>query len=380
MTDVDPTPLDIERRLLAAIVASSDDAIIGKDPAGLVTSWNAAAERMFGYSAEEMIGRPIAVLAVDGRADEMPAILRRVMGGERVDHFETQRRHKSGATVHVSLTISPIRDDSGRVFGASKVARDITAARRLAEALQSAQDRLREQHRELLHAARLGEMGQMAATLAHEINQPLSAIASYLQACELLLAADTPESRSTLRDALARANKQAVRAGEVVRRLRSFAQPHEERLAPVAIAGVLEESAALAALEEGPRGVSLELYVENRVAMVVADRVEIQQVLLNLMRNAVEAMEGRPSRQLRLSTVHGPREIEVVVSDNGPGLTPQVRATLFKPFCSTKTNGMGIGLSICRKIVEAHGGRLWAGDRAGGGAEFHFTLRRAPSN
>jgi PAS domain S-box-containing protein len=360
--------------LLAAVVASSDDAIISKTVDGLVTSWNAGAERMFGYTASEMVGGPISRLAVAGREDEMPAILERVRRGERVEHFETERRHKDGSSVFVSLTVSPIHDEAGRVIGASKVAKDITGARRSAEALQLAQERLQDQHRELLHAARLGELGQMAATLAHEINQPLSAIINYLHAGAALMNQDDPGARPMLEEAVQLATDQAVRAAEVVRRLRSFAKPNDGASSPERINEVLRETAALAGIDVGRRGVKVIVEPDPRDDLVDLDRIGIQQVLMNLIRNALEAMDGRAAPELTLSTRSTPESVEVSVADTGPGLDPSVRERLFQPFVTTKGAGMGIGLSICRKIIEAHGGRLWAENRTGGGAIFRFAL------
>jgi two-component system sensor kinase FixL len=369
--------------LLASVVASSDDAIISKTIEGLITSWNGAAERLFGYSASEIVGQPISLLAMAGREDEMPAILDRLRTGERVEHFETIRRHKNGSSVLVSLTVSPIYDDSSKVIGASKVARDITPARAAAAALALAEDRLKEQHRELLHAARLGELGQMATTLTHEINQPLSAIINYLHASQRLLSNGGPVNRPMLEEAVQRAIDQAVRAAEVVRRLRTYAKPNQGLAAPVSINDILREAMAFAAIDSGPRGVSIKFVPTLQADMVLADRVEIQQVLLNLIRNALEAMEAQPRKALTLSTTLTDDMIEVAVSDTGPGLDPLAHERLFQPFVTTKDNGMGIGLSICLKIIEAHGGRLWVDERAGGGAVFRFTLRRdrsSPSN
>ena len=373
----DSFDFDASAQLLAAIVASSDDAIISKTVDGRVTSWNRGAERMFGYVADEMIGGPIAVLALPGREDEMPAILARIRAGERVEHFETERRHKNGASVLVSLSVSPIHNARGEVVGASKVARDISAARQASDALKLAQARLQEQHLELMHAARLGELGQMAATLAHEINQPLSAIKAYLQGSQRIILRDDEPSRLKVQDALLRAVDQTDRAGEVVRRLRQFAKPNDGVQSRQSIDQILEDAAMLATLDAGQRGVTVDLNPRLGRAMVMADRIEIQQVLMNLIRNAIEAMEGQPRCELQLGARQASGAIEVSVSDTGPGLPSDVRERLFTPFVTTKPNGMGIGLSICRKIIEGHGGRLWAEDNVRGGTTFRFTLQAA---
>lgn len=364
--------------LLASIVASSDDAIISKTIEGVVTSWNAGAERIFGYSAAEIVGQPISRLAAPGREHEMPALLERLVRGERVEHFETLRRHKDGSNVLVSLTVSPIHDDTGRVVGASKVARDITASRAAAEALAAAQVRLLQQHSELLHAARLGELGQMAATLAHEINQPLSAVVNYLYATRTLIGAADID-RPMLDQSIKKAAEQAVRAAEVVRRLRTFSRPHEGMLRPESMHQLVTEIIDLATIDAGRRGVAVQLLPHPDDDMVMADRIEVQQVLLNLIRNALEAMDGQDRRELTLSITPGSDTVEFAVMDTGAGLDQRVRDHLFQPFVTTKSQGMGIGLSICRKIIEAHGGAFWAEDRAGGGTIFRFTLRRAPT-
>jgi len=361
-------------QLLVALVTSSDDAIISKTVDGVVTSWNAGAERVFGYRAAEMIGRPISLLAMPGREDEMPAILDRVRRGERVEHFETERRHKDGSTVVVSLSVSPIHDEAQRVIGASKVARDITAVRRSADDLKRAETRLREQHRELLHAARLGELGQMAAALGHEINQPLSAIINYLHAAETLLGQGEHAESALLGEAIGLAAGQAVRAAEVVRRMRGFARQNDGRVQPESINWIVEETAALAGIDVGQRGVMVTIAPCRAPDTALVDRIAIQQVILNLIRNALEAMDGQSHRELLLSTTASEEGFVVAVEDTGAGLSPEVRARLFEPFVTTKETGMGIGLSICRKIIDAHGGRFWAEDRPGGGTAFRFLL------
>ena len=367
-------------RLLAAIVASSDDAIISKTVDGIVTSWNRGAERIFGYSAKEMIGNPISILAVPGHEDEMPNILYRIRRNERVDHFETTRRHRNGSILNISLTVSPIHDDMGRVIGASKVARDITAARLAAEALQEAQDLINAQHRELLHASRLSELGQMAAVLAHEVNQPLSAIVNYLRAVQRLLDASDSANKSMIREAVHRSTEQALRASEIVHHLRDFAKPDGDELNAVPIADVLEKIASLATIDAAERGVHIRGGTDFPDCRVIANPVQIQQVVFNLIRNALDAMEGSRRRDLHLTVLPGCKTVEVNVADTGSGIDPSVRDRLCQPFLTTKTNGMGLGLSICQRIVTSHGGRLWAEDNPGGGTIFKFTLQSADAN
>jgi two-component system sensor kinase FixL len=477
---------DHARWRLAAIAESSDDAIVGKDLSGVVTSWNKAAEAMFGYAAEEIVGRPITLIIPPDRLAEEAGILDRVRRGERLVHFETVRRGKDGRFIPVSLTISPIRDASGTIVGVSKIARDLTelqrreallrsiletvpdalividargliqsfstAAERLfgyaadevigrnvsllmpspyAEAhdgylahhlatgerriigigrvvvgrrrdgstfpmelsvgavalpgerlftgfvrdLTERQDRerrLNELRSELAHVARLNELGQMAAALAHEVNQPLTAITNYVNAARRLLAAGNQDAA---RQAIERIAGQANRAANIVQRLRAFARKGEGTRATEQLQTTIEEATALALVGVG-QGIKLTMRFDPAVPEAEIDKVQIQQVLFNLMRNAVEAMEASPRRELTISTSAAGEMVEISVADTGPGLPESVRANLFQPFVTTKANGMGVGLSICRAIAEAHGGELRAELPAEGGTVFRLAVPR----
>lgn len=362
---------------LAALVSSSDDAIIGKTPDGIVTSWNAAAERIFGYRAYEMTGQPISILAMPGQEAEMPAIMARLKAGERIESYETERRRKDGVGVPISLTISPILDKAGVMIGASKIARDITAARKSLADQKLADEKLLQQHHELLHAARLAELGLMSTILAHEIAQPLSAISLHLGAIRRLLANDDPAVRPHIHEGVSKAFGQAERAAAIVQRLRSYARPDDGRQSSQSIRQILEDATAFATLDAGQRGVKVELISRLKPDLVWADRIEIQQVLLNLIRNGMESMEGLERRRLRLSARAASGMVEVAVADTGVGLAQEVRSRLFEPFVTTKEKGVGIGLSICRRIIEKHNGQLWADDNADGGTTFRFTLKAA---
>ena len=357
--------------VLAALVSSSEDAIIGKTLDGTVTSWNVSAERIFGYAAHEMIGQPISILSVPGQEGETRAILHRLKAGECVERFETERRRKDGVSVPVSIKVSPIIDSDGVVIGASKIVRDISAAQ------QRASELWREQHREMLHAARLAELGLMSTILAHEIAQPLSAISMHLGAIRRLLDKDDPAVRPNIHEGVTKAFGQAERAAEIVQRLRSYARPDDGGQSSQSIGQILEDATAFATLDACQRGVTVELSSRLKPDLVWADRIEIHQVLLNLIRNGMEAMEGRELRRLRLSTRAMVGMVEVSVADTGGGLAPEVRNRLFEPFVTTKEKGVGIGLSICRRIIEKHDGRLWADDNNDGGTTFRFTLRAA---
>jgi len=280
-------------RSLAAIVESSDDAIAGTTLDGLVTSWNKAAERIFGYTAEEMIGQSILGLAVSEHGDDMIDIRHRIRRGERVHHYETTRRHKNGTILHTSLSVSPIYDTDGQLIGASKVSRDITAAKNAEMTLKQSEARLQEMHAELLHVSRLSAMGQVAATLAHELNQQLTAISNYMEAAQALLdrGGDLPLSR--IGNAIDRASEQAVRAGQIIQRLRGFLSHGNSERQIEAVSPLVKEAVELAHFDMRQRGVSIRLGNVPADVSILADKVQIQHVLLNLLRNAAEAVANQ---------------------------------------------------------------------------------------
>jgi two-component system sensor kinase FixL len=482
---------------LAAIVTSSDDAIVGKTLDGIVTDWNSGAEAIFGYAAAEVIGQSLSMLLPPGQEDEMARILERIRAGERVEHYETRRRRKDGEIIYVSLTISPVWDSNGRLIGASKVARDITAMKRAqielrereahyrsvldtipdamividsngimrwfsatAERLfgytpeeaigrnvsmlmpspyreqhdtylahyfatgerrvigrgrvvvgrrkdgttfpmelavgemisggnrsftgfvrdlterQETQQRLQELQAELIHMSRFTAMGEMASTLAHELNQPLTAVASYLNGCRRLLDGNESLHNLMLRDAIDRAADQALRAGQIIRRLRQFVSRGESERQVENLAKLIEEASALALVGVKEAGIRVAFAFDPRVSFVLADKIQVQQVILNLMRNAIEAMQETTRRELTISTAEQPDEmVEISIADTGPGISPEIAAQLFQPFVTSKPQGMGVGLSISRTIVEAHGGRLWAEPNPGGGTIFRLTVK-----
>ena len=301
-------------------------------------------------------------------------ILNRIGHGERVHHYETTRRHKNGTILHTSLSVSPIYDTDGRLIGASKVSRDITAAKTAEMALEQSAARLQEMHTELLHVSRLSAMGQVVATLAHELNQPLTAISNYMEAARALLdrGGDLPLSR--IGNAIDRAGEQAARAGQIIQRLRGFlARGNDERrIEPVS--PLIKEAVELARLDMRQRGVSITLGNVPADVRILADKVQIQQVLLNLLRNAAEAVADQECREIALLTEASTATLQISVVDNGAGLPEEVKDKLFQAFVSTKKTGMGVGLSICHTIIAAHNGHLWAEPNPDGGTIFRFTL------
>jgi len=481
---------------LIAILEATDDAIVGKNLDGVIVCWNSAAEALFGYTAKEIIGRPITTIIPPERAEEEALILGRIRQGEKLVHFDTERKCKNGKIIPVSLTISPIRDYNKNIIGACKIARDLSEAwqskqeLRLREALlhsvletvpdgmividehgiiryfsvaaerlfgfqaaevtgknvsmlmpspyredhdkylsrylatgerhiigigrvvvgqrkdgstfpmelsvgetklpdgrlfigfvedlterQERERRFRELRSELAHLARVNELGQMVSALAHEVMQPLTALTNYLNAMRRLFEAGKLEN---VREAITRASNEVERAGLIIRRLREFVRKGETERQKEYLPSTIAEASALALVGTG-REIKFDIRVAEDAAEALIDKIQIQQVLVNLMRNAVEAMANSVRRELSVSAVRAGEMIEISVADTGPGLPEEVHARLFQPFVTTKPNGMGIGLYVCRTIVEAHGGELSADRVATGGTVFRFTVPSAES-
>ncbi len=361
-----------QTRLLASIVESSDDAILSKTLDGIVTSWNRAAEEMFGYTAPEIIGKPVTILFPADRLAEENIIIAKMCAGEKIEHFETVRRRKDGTDIDISLTISPVYDSGGKIVAASKIVRDITE-RKAAEA------RLRAVQGELSHVARLTEMGQLSAALAHELNQPLTAVVNYANVAKRLLASGNPASLGKAGEAITKTGQQALRAGQIIRRLRDFVEKRESKRTIENINGIAEDAIALGLVGHAATNVRVHKNLARDTAPLLVDKVQIQQVLVNLMRNAAEAMEDSPRRELTITTeAIQDTAVEITVADTGPGIPDEVAQRLFQPFVTTKSGGMGIGLAISRSIVEAHGGQLEMMPNEGGGTIFQFRLPVAP--
>ena len=236
--------------------------------------------------------------------------------------------------------------------------------------------RLHEMQSELLHISRLSTMGEMASALAHELNQPLSAIANYLQGSKRLMQNSTDERAPMVMEAMGKAAEQAVRAGQVIQRLRDFVARGETEKRIESISKLIEEATALALVAAKEQSIRMSLRLDPSIDLVLVDKVQVQQVLLNLLRNAVEAMQSSERRELIVSTRPADDNmIAVDVSDTGSGISPDVASRLFQPFVTTKRQGMGVGLSISRTIIESHGGQITVETNPVGGTIFRFTLR-----
>jgi two-component system sensor kinase FixL len=388
---------------LRSILQTVPDAMIVIDVHGHILSFSAAAERMFGFSEEEVLGENVSMLMPSPDRERHDGYLERYMRtGERriigIGRVLTAR-HRDGATFPIELSVGEARIGDDRVF--TGFIRDLTER-------QEAELRVHDLQSVLAHVQRVSEMGTLATSLAHELNQPLTAIANYVETARDLLeknaenilmirkslddaAIDDPsttpglleenaETIAVVREALDECASQSVRAGQIVRRLRDFISRGESERRIESLQRLITEASALALVGAGDQNVEVDVRLDPLADRVLVDRIQIQQVLLNLIRNAIEAMEDSPVRRL---LIYSEREasglIRITVADSGPGLAPDVAKHLFEAFRSTKESGMGLGLSISATIVAAHGGRIWTEPSKLGGTAFHFTVIDADS-
>jgi two-component system, LuxR family, sensor kinase FixL len=367
----EPDALASESALLRSILETVPDAMVVIDHNGIVQSFSTAAERLFGYTAAEVCGHNVKMLMPTPYREQHDGYLQRYMTtGERriigIGRVVVGLR-KDGSTFPMELSVGEVNQSGQKLF--TGFVRDLTERQQTDRRLQELQDGL-------LHVSRLRSMGQMAAALAHELNQPLTATANYVRAAQRLLEQPDP-NMPRIRQAMTLAAQQTQRSGEIIRRLRAFVARGEVTRRPESVAKLIEEASALALVGAKEHGIKVLITIDPNLPQAVVDRVQIQQVLLNLIRNAVEAMEGRDVRELSVGTVMQDGVVLVSVTDTGSGISPEIEAKLFQPFVTTKPEGMGIGLSVCRTIVEAHGGRLWVLPNQGGGSVFRFTLPTA---
>ena len=356
---------------LQSILDTVPDAMIVIDERGVIQSFSSAAERLFGYTPAEVLRTNVKRLMPspyrerhDGYLDRyLKTGERRIIGIGRLVVGE----RKDGSTFPMELAVGEMRSSNQRFF--TGFIRDLTER-------QQTEARLQELQSELVHISRLTAMGEMASTLAHELNQPLSAIANYLKGSRRLLDDNSDDRSVMLRDAVDKAGDQAIRAGQIIRRLRDFVARGESEPRVESVKKLVEEASALALVGAKDQGVRVRFQFDPTIDLVLADKVQIQQVLLNLVRNAIDAMQGCEKRDLLISTT--PAEdgmIAFSVTDTGTGIAPEMASQLFQPFVTTKSHGMGVGLSISRTIVEGHGGQITCEPNPAGGTIFRFTLR-----
>ncbi|WP_336490537.1 PAS domain-containing sensor histidine kinase [Methylobacterium nigriterrae] len=357
---------------LRSILETVPDAMVVIDEEACIQSFSTTAVRQFGYEAAEIVGSNVSMLMPEPYRSQHDGYMarylktgeRRIIGIGRV----VVGQRKDGSTFPMELSVGEMRSGGVRYF--TGFIRDLTER-------QKTETRLQELQSELVHMSRFTALGEMASTLAHEINQPLTAIASYLRGCRRLLARMEGPEVTMLSEAVSQAADQALRAGQVIRHLREFVSRGESERHIESLPKLIEEASALALVGAKEKGVRVGFAFDPDAPLVLADRIQVQQVLLNLIRNAIEAMHEAPRRELIVATRAMQPEalVEIRVSDTGTGIAPEIAARLFHPFVTTKPHGMGVGLSICRTIVEAHGGKIWVAVGPNGGTSFHFTLR-----
>jgi PAS domain S-box-containing protein len=397
------------REQLAAIVESSDEAIIGQTLEGIITSWNRGAARLYGYTTAEVLGQPIALLVPPESPDELPRILGRLQRGERIEHYETQRLHKDGTRLDVSLTISPIRDSTGRITGASKIARDITARKRAEEALRNlndtlaqrvaertaelsqanaalqaeilhhrqAREQLEHQQETLAHREKLAAMGSMLASVAHELNNPLAVV---MMQADLLREEAGSGSLAAHATELLQAAEQCV---EIIHHFLSLARQQPLRSTRVELNTVVETAMKLLTYPLRVDTIRVHQRLAYDLPALWADPHQLQQVVVNLVTNAHQALrETTRARQLTITTWadHAQQRVVLEVADTGPGIPPAVQQRIFEPFFTTKPPGVGtgLGLPICLGIVEGHGGTMSVESVLGRGTVARVALPFAP--
>lgn len=363
---------ELAEELNLLIDGAQGHAICMLDATGRVTIWNRGAERLLGWSEAEARSLPLSAFYPPDAiaAGEPERDLARAATEGRIMR-EDWRLRKDGSRFLAAIALTALFTGEGRLRGFAGFIRDLTEQRHTEEQLQALQS-------ELIHVARVSAMGTMASTLAHELNQPITAIANYVEAVRDQLADPRPAEFPAMRGALDETAREAMRAGQIVRRLRDFVARGDVEKTIEPLPDLIHEAAVLGLMGTREKGIEAVFDLAPGDASVLVDKVQIQQVLINLIRNGCEAMGSTPERRLVIaSRPDRPGFVRVTVTDTGAGIAPEVAKQLFRAFVSTKSEGMGLGLSICRTIVEANGGRIWMEPRQGGGTHFHFTLARA---
>ena len=355
------------RSQLAAIVESSEDAIIGKTLDGTITSWNTGAERLYGYSAAEVKGRPISLLVPPENADELPSILRRIKRGEGVDHYETVRVRKDGQRIDVSLTVSPIKDASGQIVGASAIARDISAQKRMNE-------EVRAMTQQLWHSAKLASVGELAASIAHELNNPLGTVTLRLESVLARTSADDPR-----RKALEIVAQETRRMADLVANLLQFSRRGADQISTVDTRAELSKAVDLVDHHLRKRQITVVRDFAPDTPVIYADRQKLRQVFLNLLTNAGDAMPQGGTLTLRTSSAtlkDGRPVVLIEFVDTGVGIAPEHLGKIMEPFFTTKEEGKGtgLGLAICRRVVQEGQGEIQIASEVGKGTAVRILL------
>jgi two-component system sensor kinase FixL len=356
---------------LQALLDAAVDAVIVIDDRGAITTFNAAAERLFGYVPADVLGKPVDLLMPEPYRSEHKGYVARYLatGEARVIGVgrEVEGRRANGETFPIALSVGEANGAGGRRFVG--IIRDLSSQK-------AAELRARSLEGRLAHVGRFDLMGEMAAGIAHEINQPLSAIATYAQAARRILEREQPPP-ATLIDVCRKIDEQALRAGRVIENLRKFIKKQDIRTEPLDVNAVVKDIMNLVNADAHAEGIRVTTKYADGLGAVRGNAIQLQQVLLNLTRNAVDAMRGTLDKDLGIAieTQAGPNGgVRISVADHGPGVSSHLGDAIFHPFVTTKRDGLGVGLAISRTIVQSCGGTLTYLDNPAGGAVFAVDL------
>ncbi|HMH64025.1 MAG TPA: PAS domain S-box protein, partial [Rhizomicrobium sp.] len=357
---------------LRSVLDTVPDAIITINEGGAILSFNHTASNFFGYQASEVIGKTVNMLMPSPYRDQNTENAGGLFGDNRPpatsDSHIVVGKRRDGSTFPMEISLGQATEQEKRFFVC--FVRDLTRRQGTAQRLEQLQA-------ELLHVSRLNSMGQIAATIIHELNQPFAAASNYVSAARRTLDSQTvtPAIADKARDMLDKATGQTLRAGKILQSLRDYVEKREIERKPEHLERIITEALALAFVSAADTNVKVVLQLDPRLASVLVDRIQVEQVLMNLIRNSIEAMALSATRELLLSTSPGASGFaDITVQDTGPGLPDRIARQLFQPFSTTKSAGMGVGLAICRSIVEQNGGRIWLSQNTSGGASFCFSL------
>lgn len=373
MTDIGGATGDT---LFEALIATAVDGIIVIDELGTVQVYNRACQQLFGFAPSDVLGKNVKLLMPEPYRAEHDGYLAnyRTTGDRKIIGIgrEVVGRREDGSTFPMYLSVGEGKLNGKRIFVG--IIHDLTSR-------DETRKRLTEVQAELVHVSRISDMAQMVGALAHELNQPLAAIMNYMKAARRTIETGGDAASGKAQELIDKATEQTARAGRIIRNLRDFVEKRESLRLQADINAVVRDAIELGLAGAAHPDVELQMNLTPNMGGVHLDKVQIQQVVINLVRNSVEAMQASEFRLLSVETrANGDGLIEVSVSDTGPGLSPEVAEKLFHPFVTSKAEGMGIGLSICRSIVESHNGRIWAEPNVPSGVTFRFTLPEATTD
>lgn len=358
-------------RFIRTLMETIHEGLIVINTDGEMLAISRTARAMFGYNADELLGRNVNMLMPSPHCEQHDSYIRSYLETGNVKIIgigrEIKALRKDGHEFPVHLAVGDAAIGEQRVF--LGFIKDISID-------EDHRSRIRALNSQLAHASRITSMGLLASAIAHELNQPLTAIQNYTETLAALARGDGPIDRALLREAMEACTFETTRAGEFIRRFRNFMASGEIEHARASLTGLVGEALALALADGEGTGVGVELHLNGAADEVLVGAIETQQVVFNLARNALQAMAGKTNPLIRIGSIANETMVEVIVEDTGPGLSPDRATQLVQPFVSDKPGGLGMGLLICRTIVEGHGGRLWATQSDLGGAAFHFTVPR----